>query len=107
MKRPGLSLAPLDVERWMRIRESGRIGFMLRSGLPMGLALALVFDTVLLTLGGNADLAQSVWRIPRLAFDLATFGPLFGAIGGQAVWEYCERKYSTHLLKEAFRQTDG
>ena len=106
MKRPGLSLAPLDAERWMRIRESGRVGFMLRAGLPIGLALTFLFDTLLLTLGGNADLVLSVWRLPKLAFTLATFGPLFAALSGQTIWEYCERQYANHLLKEEFRRTD-
>ena len=106
MNRPGLSLAPLDVERWIRIRRTGRIGFMLRAGLPLGAVIALVFDTALLTLGGNADIALSVWRLPRLALTIAALGPMFGAISGQAIWEYCERRYADHLLKEAFRRPD-
>ena len=103
MRRPGLSLAPLDTARWARIRATDRVGFMLRAGLPIGLVLALVVDTVLLTIGGNVDLALSVWRLPRLAFALATLGPLLGAVSGQLIWEQCERRFVDHQLKEAFR----
>lgn len=103
MKVPGLSLAPLDTERWARIRASERVGFMFRAGLPIGLVLALVVDTVLLTVGGNGDLALSVWRLPRLAFALATLGPALGALSGQLIWDQCERQFANHRLKEAFR----
>ena len=103
VKRPGLNLVPLDTERWDRIRETDRVGFMLRAGLPIGLVLAVVVDTLLLTIGGNGDLAFSVWRLPRLAFALATLGPLLGAVSGQVIWEQCERKFASHRLKEAFR----
>ena len=105
MKR-SLSLTPLDNERWARIRESDRVGFILRAGLPIGLVIAFIADTALLVVGGNADLALSVWRLPRLALALATLGPLCGAVCGQTIWEHCERRYADYLLKEAFRAPD-
>jgi len=105
MKR-SFSLAPLDNERWARIRESDRVGFVLRTGLPIGLVIAFVVDTAMLAVGGNVDLALSVWRVPRLLLALAALGPLFGAVSGQAIWEHCERRYADYLLKEAFREPD-
>lgn len=107
MKRPGLSLAPLDTARWAHIRATDRIGFMLRAGLPIGLVLALVVDTVILVVGGDIDVALSVWRLPRLAFTLATLGPLLGAVSGQLIWERCERAFADNQLKEAFRGEKG
>ena len=106
MKR-SLSLTPLDTERWARIRESDHVGFMLRAGLPIGLVIAFVADTLILAVGGNADLIFSPWRLPRLLLALATLGPLAGAVAGQRIWEHCERRYADHLLKEAFREPDS
>lgn len=103
MRRPGLNLAPFDAERWDHIRQTDRVGFMLRAGLPIGLVLALIVDTVMLVIGGNGDLALSVWRLPRLAFALSTLGPLLGAVSGQLIWEHFERRFANHRLKEAFR----
>jgi hypothetical protein len=103
MKRPGFSLAPRDVVRWARIRASDGVGLMVRAGLPIGLVLAFVVDTVLLVVGGDIDLALSVWRLPRLALTMATLGPLLGAVSGQVIWERCERAFANHQLKEAFR----
>jgi hypothetical protein len=103
MTRMGLSLAPLDTERWAHIRSTGRIAFMLRAGLPIGLVLAAVVDTLILVVGGNGDIALSPLRLPHLAYALATLGPLLGAASGQLIWDQCERRFADHQLKEAFR----
>lgn len=102
-----VSLAPFDAERWKTVRAGGRVAFVFRYGLPFGVVLAAVLDTALLFVGGNADLALSVWRIPRLALSIATYGPLLGATAGQLLWDRAENPYRSFLLNEAFRAEDA
>lgn len=97
------AITPFDAERWRTVRSHGRIPFVFRYGLPFGIVLAAILDTALLFMSGNADLALSVWRIPRLALSMATFGPILGAAVGQLLWERGESRYRNHLLKDAFR----
>ncbi|HEX2779231.1 MAG TPA: hypothetical protein VHM30_07020 [Gemmatimonadaceae bacterium] len=99
-------IAPFDAEHWKTVRSQGRIAFVFRYGLPFGVVLATVLDTALLFMSGNADLALSVWRIPRLALTMASVGPVLGAAVGQLLWERSEGRYRNHLLKVAFR-ADG
>lgn len=100
-------ISRFDVERWTAARARGRISFVFRYGLPFGVVLAVMVDTVLLFISGNADLALSIWRIPRLALSIATYAPILGAAVGQLLWDRGEKKYRNHLLKEAFRADDA
>ncbi|NUQ20609.1 MAG: hypothetical protein HOQ09_06575 [Gemmatimonadaceae bacterium] len=101
------SITPFDAERWKSVRARGRVSFVFRYGLPFGVVLAAILDTALLFVSGNADLALSVWRIPRLALSIAIYGPLLGAAAGQLLWDRGENRYRNHLLKEAFRADDA
>ena len=101
------SVTRFEPRRWAVTRARGRLAFVFRHGLPIGLALAAILDTVRLFMTGNGDLALSVWRIPRLALSMAVFGPMFGAAVGQLLWDRGENRYRKHLLKEAFRADDA
>ncbi|NUO63131.1 MAG: hypothetical protein HOQ11_00910 [Gemmatimonadaceae bacterium] len=100
-------IAPFEADRWSAVRARGRISFVFRYGLPFGVVIAAVLDTALLFMSGNGDLALSVWRIPRLALSIATFGPILGAAVGQLLWDRGESRFRNHLLKEAFRGDDA
>jgi hypothetical protein len=102
-----LRLVPFDPRRWAEIRRSDRLAFVARVGLPVGLVLALSIDSALLWLSGDGDLLLSVWRLPRLVLSLVTIGPVLGVSFAHGVWSWCEGRYRTHLLKEAFRAAPG
>lgn len=100
-------ISRFDADRWTAVRARGRISFVFRYGLPFGVVLATILDTALLYISGNADIALSIWRIPRLALSIATYAPILGAAVGQLLWDRGENRFRNHLLKEAFRADDN
>ena len=97
---------PTEPERWVRVREGGRSGVIVRYGIPfIGLPGAIVLD-VLIALRNAVRYHHGLSFLhgaPLVLFTLF-IGSALGFAGGKWIWNRGERRLKDEAIKEAFKR---